>query len=1158
MSEPDQAVARDTADLGALRRRLDAAGHDVVALKPVVDALSRREDDEGISLWMLAAGRLAAARKTTGLDERDALGRFLGRRALAHADGRPLHRYRASAEEFAALGRQLSAAGRRLERPRPRDAAIFVLYGAEWFRRCFAGGVPSWKALTEVFGELPYQANVELTREGLRWWRREVRRLNGANEWFFTLRLEGGFPSRLLDSQERGWLQSHLRRLIATVGALGDEATVNDAVELALDDFTIPRTFRTPGFATLCAELAVAIVALRRRHGAQATAAGMRLSAWLDASELTRRDADEPTWRDALSIEGEGASRLLDDLVSDSLNRLGGAGARCERLLVKVGDDWRPALNLGVDGEPTLPPSLRGTTSRLHAYPSGILADLVSGAVCVLEPSDDGGPWLARPRVGAPRALILDFPLAGSVSIELRSEGKSITTVTWANGEPVRSEVLTFVPKEAGDHEPRLLTLAAIGSCRNQHPVVYVRAPAVFVATGSCGEPVEPIWSGDGHQLFRLTTTAHVGLKDGEFFYRIEPGADSDEADRLSLKGNEVCGVTTGNGDPVFAGIPEIRKQSSSVIAQDQKDLVWRPAGTRDWHDVRRAPIRHGLIEILWQDPASRAARDRRRIAIMPDATVLKRQSLANGAARFDLEGAKGWRLLSTGTPTAQTTDRQIGDDGCNWRMSWNGAEERTVSLRLAGPDNALLDIEVAYPFSAGRFVRPDGRSFPDNAPVTLERLKGSRGVADGTSVLWIETHGPGLRATHRLRFDDEIALWSLRDVVSALLAEAGDLDSEAWLGFEPNGSRLRVKRYEIELPQLHDVLTLPPTAAPPTGEITLRWRSFVHTGDDGVKQIQVISAEAFASGCLVTVPQDLPGPGIAYLADAGIPISRPILVVRPHADADDLTPLQRAVLVNARHQRDLAIDAALKMIGERPSQNGADLAWLHAHLAMADALVPSTFRAFSLLAFHPRTLAALVAWAPDDAARDRVWNLERQLPLLWALVGVEDWSFAFGERERKIRSELETAGLGEQSARYAREAVESAAEAFAAFDETLRMTFLASGLSRTPPSGIRQPKLIAQDYIRGLAALSEPRSVDSCFHTAAVMPGLKAHCAWLSDFDESHHEALQAPIVAALQAGGRLMTLSGKQRLRIRESMIQDHQYFADAYATALMAIGR
>ena len=651
--------------LESWKQKLNAAGDDVVALKALVDVLNRREDEDGLSLCMIAATRLAAARKSTGIDERDELGRFLGRRNLVHANGQPIHRYRASAEEFEALSKHLIAARKSgsLNRPSSRDAAIFVLFGAEWFRRSFAGGVASWKSLSEVIGELPYQTHVALTRDGLKWWRRSVRRLNGANEWLFTLRLEGGFPSRLLESQERGWLQSHLRRLIAAAAPQEADVTEDDVVELTLSDPYVPKTFCTLDFAALCAELTRAIISLRRRHGAQAAAAGIRLSAWLDASE--------PLWRGELSIEGEGASRLLDDLVSDSLQRLGGSGARCQRLLVKTADDWRPALQLGVDGVPTLPASLKNTTSRLHAYPAGVLADLVSGAVCVLEPSDDGGPWLARPRVGAPREPILDFPLGAGVSLELRSEGKAVTTVTWAGGEPVRSEVLTFVAKEAGDHEARLLTLAATGSCRNRNPVLFVRAPAGFVANVVGGEAVESMWSGEQHQLFRLTATAHVGLQANGLFYRIEPGADNDEADRLTLRGNDVRGVVTGDGDPVFAGVPEIRKQSNSVITQSHDDLFWRHVGERDWREVRRAPMTHGLVEILWRDPLSLAARDRRRIAIMPATTVIMRHPMLNGGARFHLEGAEGWKLLSSGTANARMTETQTNEDGCSWRMSW-------------------------------------------------------------------------------------------------------------------------------------------------------------------------------------------------------------------------------------------------------------------------------------------------------------------------------------------------------------------------------------------------------------------------------------------------------------------------------------------------------
>src|SRR5690606_25101270 len=103
-------------------------------------------------------------------------------------------------------------------------------------------------------------------------------------------------------------------------------------------DSAIPPTFRKPEFFTLLSELTVAIVDLRIETAAEAASTGVPTSAWLDA----RRDG----WRDELPIalEGEGAGKLIDELVSKSLDRLGGAAARCWRMLVRRDDAWVPAL----------------------------------------------------------------------------------------------------------------------------------------------------------------------------------------------------------------------------------------------------------------------------------------------------------------------------------------------------------------------------------------------------------------------------------------------------------------------------------------------------------------------------------------------------------------------------------------------------------------------------------------------------------------------------------------------------------------------------------------------------------------------------------------------------------------------------------------------
>lgn len=1141
--------------LAELERKLELAGSDIATLQFLVGRLGRFDDDHGMAVWMRAAQRLADAKRAAATSGSSPVGSFLARRKLARRTGKALHRYRMEVSEFDALKIYLSGARKlgRLDRVEDLDAAAFVLFGAEWFRRSFSGGVAKWSDLAAAIGgPVPYPTLTALTREGLRWWRRPVRQHNGANEWFLTLRLEGGFPSRLLETQERGWLLSHLRGLVS--GLSNGPCHEEEAVALAEADAGVPPSFRTKDFAAVCAELALAIVRLRIEHGPGAAEAGVpRLSAYLDACE--------PAWRSKLGIEGKGASKLVDDLVSDSLQRLGSATAKCRRLLVRVGEVWIPALDLGMEGVPSLPKEVFHGTSRLHGFPAGDLADMLSGPLCVVEPSDDGRPWVAIPRRSAPRGPLQGFPFAATAAVELRTDGKAVRTVTWAGGEPVRSEVLTFVSDEA--EEPSSLVLAATGSCRSRRNVVYTRSPASFEARDpATGERVEPIWTGDGFSLHRLTAATHVGAPGDDLFFRIQPGADNDDADHLTIRGPEVLGLATADGDPVYAGAPEVMTHVGNIGTHHVDDVRWRTLGGSRWRDLAREQPRGGMVEIVWLDPSSRAAKDRRQVTILPEGTALRREVDGKSGARYELTGAGDWAVVPGFHPRVAVTHVDASLGARAWTVEWHGPAERRVPLRLCNGTGHVADVVAPFPFGTGRFLRADGTAF-GTGKVILDHLRGARAATDNKGALLIETHGPGAKMIHRRAFSDDLPLWSLRDAVSALMAEAGDLDSEARISFEPTGARLVVGRYELlPLATGPGRLTLLPMKSPTPGGLTVRWRSLLDMGSDGVRDLAVVAEEVCAAGHVEQVTADIAGPGVAYLVDHNKVLSRPIIFNGSRREAAGLSRLRQAVLVEARHDREAAFDAAVRALEAEAFDEG-DIQWLLSHLTIPDPLAASTFQAFNTLARHPRMLAALAAFAckSDDAAlRDRVWGLEQELPFLWTLVGVDDWIQAFAWLRSCTYARLEALGLGAAAAGLADQVVSSAAETCVSFDDALRATFCLTGLVTAAPPTSRALAALGQEYLQRSGAESNDALSASCFDRPNLRPAMMASHPWIYGFHPCHHEGLEAPVVAASVAGGRLFGIDGRQRLCIRQAVARDPQYFADAYSATirLLALGR
>ncbi len=1149
------------ADLRQLSTIVATAGQDIPALEAIRDELRKREGEDVDELLGSVAWRLARLRRSghppsippagsqpsRPRDDEpkppkpdDVLSAFLRARSLQRSDGRSLHRYGATRAEVEALRAFLAEAHRRgrLSEARPRDAAAFVLYGAEWFRNAFDGKNASWVALTEGFGPLSHTVIAELADVGLKWWKLRVHRFKGANEWFLTLRFEAGFPARVLAASEQHWLNHHMRGLIAACLAASGAIDEGEIVALAAANARVPPSFRTPVFAALCAELAIRVAALRCDHATAAAAAGLRISIWLDV--------ERPGWREALGV-GEGATTLIDGLVSDSFGRLGGT-ARCRRLLVRDADGWHPALELGVEGEVRLPTAFADRTSRLHAFPSGRLADVLAGAVCTLEPPGRDGSWLARPRAAAPRRPLLDFPFSASVALELRSEGQTLGPIGWNGGDPVRTEVLSFAPDGEGQSEQ--LVLVAGGSCRSRHLELFVWTPAAYrVTDAASGSVVQPIWSGGGRSLHRAVRAVHAGRAHDDAPFRIQPGAGTDEADQIVVRGVEVGGLCTSAGDPVYAGAPSviIRRGSMEMAADD--DVEWHRAGSALWHKVRRVTIGDGAVDVVWRDGArSRAARDRHRLTLLPGGTVLTRKAAPNGSALFCLEGAGDWcpqKTLTSGAALEILT-QEFGRVA--FAVTWAGPAQRKVALRLVAAGRAALDVTAAVPFGAGRFIGADGRALRNNASVTIEALRGARAVADGLRTLRLELHKADFHADYVQTFDEELSLWSLRDEISTLLAAADGIDAEVRIGFEPSGDMLHVHRYTYDFP--HGAPRMPElrASADATG---LRWRSLLDAGEAGSREIARFVEGPPAPGTPFRLPADLSGPGLIYLVKDGLAISRPRFVPGgPLPDDQHTTPLKRAVLLARPQERDAALNAALTQLHD------SDITWLHALLAQPDALPASAFDVLGRLVRNTGALATLAVSAPNAAGRSRVWGLEQELPFLWILVGIEEWRLAFGAGRDRMRSYLAPTSLAHRADELADQHIRDVAALLAELDEDLRTPLCLAGALPETSLAHRSLEAIARDHVMFRGGAYDRHGATPCFETVPLMPGLQRLGAWLTRFDRGFHELLEAPLAAALHALDPTLPLTPRQLLRIRRAMAQDPQYFAEAYGSALREI--
>ncbi len=1061
------------------------------------------------------------------------LGRFLQARRLARPDGRLLFRYGVADAEYQTFRETLEIAGRRdeLAAPGVATSAVFVLYAAEWHRRDYPGDGQSWDAiLPQVLKPVSYASKTQLCRDGLAWWRRAPRRLNGAEERLLSLAFEGGFPTRVLDVRERGWLSRFLRSAIAGVGRElePDEQAAVEAARRAAE--MIPPTFRQNEIFALAGELALALDGRKREAGL--APAGVPPSAWLDA----RCEG----WRETLPIrlEGEGAQKLIDELVDLTPEGLAGdEEARCTRLLVRNGDGWAPGLLLRLDGWIRgMPRELSEHEGRLRVRAAGALADLVSGEIAFVEPAAEGGGWRARPRQTLP--VLSPFPFSEAVNLAVAGE-RGVRSVTWPRGAAQTSEVLVFADNRDGadrDAAPDALELVGSGSVRSRRPELYVMTPAGFVARGA-DQAAAPIWTDAQSALFRIVEPTTFGI-DGAW-WRVAPGEASELSETLGLSAETPRGLQPLQPEIRLVRRPvtwSVRHGSRSAEAAPG-EVIWRRPGEKLGHDVHREPLPVGRVDLIWRDAASQVYRDRLRLAVLPEGGAVSATPVAGGGAVFRMEQMDGWRLTSA--EPAQISS----DGGASLTMRFAGSPRRRVALTLHPPGGEPpIEVTANFPVADGGFACADGALVGAHERLMLHELRGARAFADGRRRLTIELRAK-TRLMRQIPFEDEAPLWALAREIRGLASAFDEVDDFVRLTIDPGGRFLDVGAYAINVAVRRRTIEVErPRGRRIDGPVRLEWRSIVDPRREGRRIL--CEAPSLQEGLVVEAPDDLAGPGLVYLVANDVIVGRPSLLVGGEIGEDGLCDLQRASLCRDLAERREQMGAAYETIAR--GEGDWNLAYLHELVVQLDGLTPGALHVLGELPRHLDAAAHLIVAAKPEL-RETVRSLEMDLCFLWALVPVTSWAGAFARLADRLTATLQTAGIPSDQVRALVDSQQGAvARDLIALDETLAWPLALAGTAPRPDPPRSHREIANARLQRSVAGFS----VRSVFHEdEQIAPHLPAD---LAVFDPSFSEALAAPYAAALRAADKAR-LTRKQVLAVRAWAEDDPAYFAEAFGAGL-----
>ena len=903
---------------------------------------------------------------------------FLGARNLSHPDQRPLYRYRMADSEYEQVKkmlRRLADAGRLLN-PDSRAGALFVLYCAEWFRRESSSTLLRWDDLApDLFRSLPYASKQELTKLGLKYWRRPLRRNAYGREFLLTVALEGGFPVQILADGARGWLKEYLRAIMRRAIA----SRVDEIIEILAiaeeERGRMRKSYQQDDFIALCSELVTSLVELRRKAEAESVG-GVRNSALLDAKY--------PQWRDELPIyvpvkDEALIAELLTGLLDDKMTGLTTEGVEVRRYLVKRDGEWRPALQLRADGEiPAAKLSGLPAKSRARATATGEFGNHLAGEVALFEPPiGEQQRWRVRPYTRTAK-LLIGFPFKAPVTTMLSSPDCIPFAWTWPRGDALRSDIIVFELDEGATLNEPLLRFVRAGSVSSPTRTLYVLIPhdwTIEPATEGAVAEIEDIPS-LGRKLARLVGTAYFqSSEDGAARFRIEPDADEREHE-LELSPFVPHGFALADGgweliaSPVRPVIYEARKQRFPGAGE----LFVRPPGGK-WKPLSGQLSGAGLIELSWRDPVANIQIERRKLALVPNESriVGKMKNALNGEIR--LHGLPGW--IAAVRETACTVQKI---DEANFSIQFSNRPVYRLLVTLRPPEGQSFDVIIPLVGRDAVIALADGAILAPGKQVDVGALRGAVAVSDGKVVLHLGAKGS--KSGMRTVFDGELPLGVIRGVIDetfATLPNQDDLVEIDFIGDSRPPIRLSRYRYE-QLRHDGDVIRWPKSTDSRAAPVARMIQDPRHEH----------ALKPHGDGFWL-LPEWCKGLCLVYLRDGVDVISRPLPVAQRGAPDAYAGVLISALTIADYEERQRAVSEALVQVGHCEAATD-DFRWLRDVATNLNGLPASAFDGLKLLPSSPETLIRLLFSARDAGERSIIWALQNELPFLWLAQPLRAW----------------------------------------------------------------------------------------------------------------------------------------------------------------------
>jgi hypothetical protein len=1111
--------------LEEFERRIDEAREDPVELKKIADELLSNGDPssralaiKAIALRAKALKRQASSKLALQMAVPTSQIEWLARFGLPRPDGRPLYRYALASAVFAQLQNYLAErAGSMGHSTTKADAGLFVLWAAEWFRRCYRGGVQRWEDVGRPIGLTfeYWQGWKSLADTGLKFWGIRPLRINGTHHRLAAIARQGGFPVAALEGGSTGWAARYLKQLVGLL--LGDSNPTLDTADGHAERLagTIPELWRGDEMRIVSAELAFEVVRLRREAEEGGAISGWLVSAWLDQFR--------PGWRDELPlpVDGDAARALVDDLLR-VVPLKGGSGAInvTRRLRIRGGTRLEMA-SLSLDGiidssggRPAFK-LLADQWSRLRLYASGLFGQFASGELAIAEPAEDDR-WIARATV---IRSDIEVPFSVPIQVELRGEGRrACDPFLMSGGERVGDGLRVFVTNSENE-DPEDLILSGAGSGSYRAEPLYVSTPEGWSAEVHDESSSCTIFHGPetGRQIWTVTGSARIVSDSGDL-YLVRAGQKGEKRDILSLVGSAPRGCAAQDpAIPLYLGVPRLEvSDGGRARSPGPGEAWWRPKNERTWRSLDNAKV-EGRVEFAWRDAATGHMRDRKEAVVLPAAFEISRNNTEGGTSLI-VAGWSGDIRLDHGDRTGPGT----------WRFA-KGSKWHSTCARLHNADGADIHLTVPLPHNASVDHWTDGPVAP-NSTISISTLSRFVARSQGRCELLADLIDRQKRRIGERSIswwvEGELPLSAIRDDITALLRPFGDLDARVKLNFnDANEDYWFVSEFELDLRM--EGRGLVPNRAVPEGGTEVVGRSLQRPAKE---------RDFCRYGLLDNLnhrPIELPkldGDWLIYLRQDDRVISRPYFVGGEPTEAP-VSGLASAMAERNSFVRSDALDRLCDGIATEPETVGnRTIIRSIIDLALSlDGLPPATFDIFIKFDTHP-FLGPLLLFQATPTEIEALIRLADGLPFCWLTIPKRYWEMAAqAEFEALHRAMPNSIPLCAEAISSRRAEICSLEPALAPLLDlsTPQMDLMEAAQSFLNRSGDRIPEHMRSPFRCAFSGLPE-WNVSSHF---------------LRDLD--------APVVAAI-AAREAVCLDAEHVYCIKDVARRDPRYFREAFAAA------